>query len=179
MQIVRNYVLKARDLVIEEMIRECECKEDLIKESKEISDVRTTENWFGDNEFIPLKYLTSTEDLTVEETLKNIPFCSHLSNEQINDLLSCSKKQKIDSGKIICDEGEIADKVYLILSGKVRVYKLDKDGNETELAIIDKGNMFGEMALFDKGVRSASIKTIENCEFLVINGDKFLELSLS
>jgi glutamate/tyrosine decarboxylase-like PLP-dependent enzyme len=179
MQIVRNYVLKARDLVIEEMIKECECKEDIFKDSKETSEIRTTDNWFGDNEYIPIKYLTSSEDLSVEDTLKNIPFCSHLSYEQINELLSSSKKQTIDSGKIICKEGDKADKVYLILSGKVQVYKTDMDGNETELAVIDKGNMFGEMALFDRGERSAGIKTIENCEFLVINGEKFLELSLS
>ncbi len=179
MLIVRNYVLKARDLVIEELVKECGTKEEIFKELKKKSDVRTTENWFGDNEYIPLKYLISSENLSVEDTLKNIPFCSHLSYEQIKDLLSCSTKEKFESGTIICNEGDKADKVYLILSGKVRVYKIDKNGNETELAIIDKGNMFGEMALFDKGVRSAYVKTIDKCEFLIFDGDKFLELSLS
>ncbi len=179
MQIVRNYVLKARDLVIDELIKECKLEEELIKETKIKSEGRTTNNWFGDNEYIPLKYLTSSEKLIVEDILKNIPFCSHLSYEQIKDLLSNSKKEKIESGVIICNEGDKADKVYLILTGKIKVYKTDEDGNETEHAIIDKGNIFGEMALFDKGVRSANIKTIDTCEFLIFDGDKFLELSLS
>jgi CRP-like cAMP-binding protein len=38
--------------------------------------------------------------------------------------------------------------------------------------------MFGEMALFDKGIRSASVKSIEPCEFLIFDGDIFLELAL-
>jgi CRP-like cAMP-binding protein len=178
MQIVRNYVLKARDLVIEELIKECGSEEDHIKELKQKSDVRTTDNWYGDNEYIPLNYLTSSEKLSVEDTLNNIPFCSHLSYEQIKDLLSNSKKEKIQSDVNIVNEGDKADKVYLILSGKVKVYKTDKDGNETELAIIDEGNMFGEMALFDNGIRSASVKTTEKCEFIIFDGKKFLELSL-
>ena len=39
--------------------------------------------------------------------------------------------------------------------------------------------MFGEMALFDKGVRSASVKTINDCKFLIFDGDIFLDLILS
>jgi CRP-like cAMP-binding protein len=38
--------------------------------------------------------------------------------------------------------------------------------------------MFGEMALFDKGVRSASVKSIDDCQFLIFEGDTFLELVL-
>jgi CRP-like cAMP-binding protein len=38
--------------------------------------------------------------------------------------------------------------------------------------------MIGEMALFDKGVRSACVKTIEPSKFLIFEGDKFLELLL-
>ena len=84
----------------------------------------------------------------------------------------------METEEIICSEGDQADKVYVILDGKVKVYKKDETGNETEIATIDKGNMFGEMALFDKGIRSASVKTIEPCQFLIFEGDKFLELLL-
>jgi len=38
--------------------------------------------------------------------------------------------------------------------------------------------MFGEMALFDKGFRSASVKSIDTCQLLIFDGDKFLELIL-
>jgi glutamate/tyrosine decarboxylase-like PLP-dependent enzyme len=177
MQIVRNYVLKARDLVIEEIINEQKIKKDKIEKIK--THETTTKNWWGDNEDIPLKYLIPTDDISIEDTLKNNPFCAHLNQDQLNKLLEYGKTESINTGNIICTEGEVADKVYLILSGKVKVYKNDIEGHETELATIDKGNMFGEMALFDKGFRSASVKCIEPCKFFIFKGDKFLDLLLS
>ncbi|MCK5300722.1 MAG: cyclic nucleotide-binding domain-containing protein, partial [Thermoplasmatales archaeon] len=177
MQIVRNYVLKARDLVIEEIINQHKIKKDKIEKTK--THKTTTKNWWGDNEDIPLKYLIPTDDISIEDTLKNNPFCAHLNQDQLNKLIEYGKTESIDTGNIICTEGEVADKVYLILSGKVKVYKNDIEGHETELATIDKGNMFGEMALFDKGFRSASVKCIEPCKFFIFKGEKFLDLLLS
>ena len=58
------------------------------------------------------------------------------------------------------------------------IYTTDELGKESEIATIEKGNMFGEMALFDKGIRSASVKSVEPCTFLIIEGDAFLDLAL-
>jgi hypothetical protein len=174
MQIVRNYVLKARDIVIDEIINES--KKEKTKKIK--THEKTPENWWGENEEIPLKYLIPSDTVSIEDTLKNNPFCAHLNDNQLSKLIEKGKTESIDAGSIICTEGEIADKVYLILSGKVKVYKNDEKGHEIDLATIDKGNMFGEMALFDKGFRSASVKCIEPCKFFIFKGDKFLNLLL-
>ncbi|KYK24159.1 hypothetical protein AYK25_06300 [Thermoplasmatales archaeon SM1-50] len=178
MQIVRNYVLKARDLVIEEILEKGQ--QVTKQQDKKLSDsgIRTTENWWGDNEHVPLKYLIPSSTISIEETLKNNPFCANLNSDQVKKLLSDCKIESLPHGKVICDEGDKADKVYLILDGKVKVYKTDKMGHEIELAILEKGNIFGEMALFDKGFRSASVKSIDKCQLLIFKGDKFLELIL-
>ena len=179
MQVVRNYVLKARDLVIEELLEEAQLKsERLDKKSVFPPATRTTDNWYGENEHIPVEYLAPSNSISVEETLKNIPFCAHLTDNQLKELTKDCKIISIGADNVICSEGEKADNVYVILDGKVKVYKKDLKGTETEIATIDKGNMFGEMALFDKGVRSASVKTVEPCELLIFEGDKFLELLL-
>jgi hypothetical protein len=178
MQIVRNYVLKARDLVIEEILEKGQQVTDRQDKKISNSDIRTTENWWGNNEYIPLKYLIPSNTVSIEETLKNNPFCAHLNDDQVKKLLTECKKESIPAGKVICNEGDKADKVYLILDGKVKVYKNDKQGHETEITILEKGNMFGEMALFDKGFRSASVRSIDVCQFLIFEGDKFLELIL-
>ena len=183
MQIVRNYVLKARDLVIEEIISEGqknseeECKPNSAKED---SSVRTTENWWGENEFIPPKYVVPPEtvSLSTEEIIRNNPFCAHLSDNQLNTLIGNCLTRSTEPGVVVCSEGEQADKVYIILDGKVMIYTTDELGKESEIATIEKGNMFGEMALFDKGIRSASVKSVEPCTFLIIEGDAFLDLAL-
>ncbi len=179
MQIVRNYVLKARDLVVEELLKECNEDSEFFDKSSDVkSKARTVDNWYGDNEYIPLKYLKPSSSESVDGTLKNNPFCSHLSTEQLKELISSGKTKSIEAGKVIISEGDKADKVYLIIEGKVKVYKIDSSGFEVELATIEKGNIFGEMALFDKGVRSACVKTIEPSKFLIFDGDTFLEMSL-
>jgi glutamate/tyrosine decarboxylase-like PLP-dependent enzyme len=181
MQVVRNYILKARDLVIEEILEKAQSEKEYlvcVDSKKSKSSERTTQNWWGDNEYIPIKYLTPTDSYSIEETLNNIPFCAHLTDGQIKELLKNCKNETIKEDSLICAEGDKADKVYVILKGSVKVYKKDKNGKETEIATIEKGNMFGEMALFDQGVRSASVKTSEHCQFLIFEGDKFLELLL-
>jgi len=175
MQVVRNYVLKARDLVVEELRKE---KKTDIKSVDDKSKPRTTTNWFGDNEHIPEEYLKPVEETPIQETINNIPFCAHLSDNQIKKLLQDCKTVFVKEGSVILSEGEKADEVFLILEGKVKVYKEDEKGDEAHIATIDRGNMFGEMALFDKGVRSASVKTAEPCQLLIFEGDKFLELLL-
>jgi len=184
MQVVRNYVLKARDLVVEELIAEAK-KKDIkefteVKQKESSSSIRTTENWYGDNEDIPFRYLvpSETDEISAEEILKNTPICAHLSSNQIQKLVERGETKMIDSEEIVCSEGEFADNVYLIVKGSVKILKQDETGNEMEIATIQQGNMFGEMALFDQGVRCASVKSNEPCEFLIFQGDRFLELLL-
>ena len=182
MQIVRNYVLKARDIVIEELLHECQtAKDDLSSSERRTpqSKARTTENWWGDNEPIPMKYLIPSKDsMSVEDILKNNPFFSHLTDDQLKQIINDATKETIEADKIICSEGEKADTVFFIIEGQVKVTKKDRAGGETELATIEQGNMFGEMALFDRGIRSASVKTTEPCQFLIFEGERFLELLL-
>jgi len=168
-------------IVIEEILNECPSDERNISGSGGLEsefETRTTRNWWGENEEIPIEYLIPSKHISIEDTIKNNPFCAHLDNDQLKILIDNCKTISIDSEKVICYEGDKADKVYIILDGKVKVYKKDSNDNETELATIEKGNMFGEMALFDKGIRSASVRSIEPCQLLIIEGDKFLELLL-
>ena len=182
MQIVRNYVLKARDMVIEELLQECQPETEISQPSQEKKESipRSVNNWFGDNEDIPLKFLIPTKgsDQSIEEMIKNNPFCSHLSDKQIQQLIGTRNPESVEAGTVICAEGEKADNVYLLAKGKVKVYRTDVDGNETTIAIIEQGNLFGEMALFDKGLRSASVMSIEPCQLYIFEGDRFLELVL-
>jgi CRP/FNR family transcriptional regulator, cyclic AMP receptor protein len=64
---------------------------------------------------------------------------------------------------IIVSEGDRADTLFLILSGRVKVFVADEDGRRVTLATQRAGEYFGEMSL-DEGVRSASVMALEPCE---------------
>jgi hypothetical protein len=65
--------------------------------------------------------------------------------------------------------------MYLIRSGELKVY-LDQGNKEVTLATVNSGGMLGEMALFDKKPRSASVKAVTECEITLISNDDFAKL---
>jgi CRP/FNR family cyclic AMP-dependent transcriptional regulator len=76
------------------------------------------------------------------------------------------------SQESIFSEGEIGAEMFIIQSGKVRISKKTKD-NETTLVILENGDFFGEMAVIDKGPRSASATAVEETKCIVLNEELF------
>jgi CRP/FNR family transcriptional regulator, cyclic AMP receptor protein len=75
---------------------------------------------------------------------------------------------------VIVKEGDRTDSLYIVVSGRVKIYVSDDQGKEVVLSESGPGEYFGEMVL-DEGPRSASVKTLEPTEFLVIPKEEFKE----
>jgi CRP/FNR family cyclic AMP-dependent transcriptional regulator len=73
---------------------------------------------------------------------------------------------------IIVTEGDRTDSLYVILEGRVKVFVSDGEGRDMVLSTQGPGEYFGEMML-DEGPRSASIMTLENSRFLVVQKSDF------
>lgn len=74
---------------------------------------------------------------------------------------------------MLITEGErTTDSIYLIQSGKVKVFLCSADGKEVDLEVLEPGDYFGEVEL-DDGVRSASVVTIERSRLAVIRQSEF------
>lgn len=68
---------------------------------------------------------------------------------------------------VIINEGDRTNSVYLIRSGKVKVFLRDEDGKKVDIGVLESGDFFGEMAL-DEGPRSASVVTMMPSQLSVI-----------
>lgn len=68
---------------------------------------------------------------------------------------------------IILNEGDETDSLYVILSGRVKVFVANEEGREIVLDVQGPGEYFGEMVL-DEGPRSASVMTLEPCRLQLI-----------
>jgi HD-GYP domain-containing protein (c-di-GMP phosphodiesterase class II) len=79
-------------------------------------------------------------------------------------------------GEIIIRENKVADTFYIIQKGKVAITKRFEDGQEMVLAIQYDGDFFGEMALLDRGPRSASAVALEPTVLLEISREDFAVL---
>ena len=77
-------------------------------------------------------------------------------------------------GDIIFRQGDVGDRMYIIQSGAIRITHTH-GGLETEIAIREKGEVFGEMALFDAELRSATATAVQECRLLPLTKTSLLE----
>ena len=76
-------------------------------------------------------------------------------------------------GEIIIQQGEVGNCMYVIQEGKVKVL-IEEDGQEVQLAVRSEGDFFGEMAIFERDVRSATIRALGQVRVLTIDKKNFL-----
>jgi CRP/FNR family transcriptional regulator, cyclic AMP receptor protein len=76
-------------------------------------------------------------------------------------------------GELIILQGEVGDCMYVVQSGKVAVFKVQGD-SEMHLGTMGEGDFFGEMALLDREVRSASIRAVGEARVLKVDKRTFL-----
>jgi CRP-like cAMP-binding protein len=79
----------------------------------------------------------------------------------------------VDSGKILFKEGESGDKMYIIQEGNIRISK-QIGGKEHILAVLGKGDFFGEMAIVNQVKRTASATAVGTVRLLAFNREGFL-----
>lgn len=76
-------------------------------------------------------------------------------------------------GEIIVRQGQVGDCMYVVQNGQVEVLQ-EEDGKEVPLAVLGKGDFFGEMALFDHEVRSATVRAHGEALVLTVEKKTFL-----
>lgn len=118
--------------------------------------------------------------LTVEKMLflKSVPLFASLEGNDLVSLSEICAEQEMPAGSAVFHENEEGNQLYVIVEGKVKVFR-GEDAAERQLAELGERECFGEMALLDSELRSASVATLEPCRFLVINGDDFRDLILN
>ncbi len=84
-----------------------------------------------------------------------------LSAAEMKLLATFSAEEKFRAGSVIFREGEKGDKLYIVLDGRIRISKFIPGVGEEALAVLDRGDFFGEMALIDDKPRSADAKAHE------------------
>ena len=74
---------------------------------------------------------------------------------------------------MICTQGDPGDSFYIIRSGKVRVFRRDSDGFETEVSVLGAGEAFGEIALITGEARLANVEALEETHLMVLSKEQF------
>jgi len=112
---------------------------------------------------IESRYLEdNTENI---QKLMSIPGLKNFEAKSVGKLIKLSKVREYRDGEVIIQEGEQDPWMYILLSGKIRIFK-----ENHEIAMIGKkGEIFGEMRIIDSKARSASAAAVGKTVCLAVN----------
>tara|TARA_B100002052_G_scaffold284521_1_gene296497 strand:- start:96 stop:806 length:711 start_codon:yes stop_codon:yes gene_type:complete len=116
------------------------------------------------------------EEILDIDFLKSVNIFSDLSDSELKSIQELCKTRKYPKNSMIILEEEMGDVVFIVMSGTVKITRVNDEGKEVILAMLGSGEVFGEMAILDGESRSANALSQENCEVVTINREDFLNL---
>jgi LmbE family N-acetylglucosaminyl deacetylase len=125
--------------------------------------------------FANILALPAARILIRAEFIKSIPLFSFMSKDDLQEVAGIIEEQLVADGDYLCHEGEQSNQMYIIVDGKVDIVK-ETDGQRRIIAVYQKGEIIGEMAVLGNMTRSASMIARGDVLLYVIDGALFKSL---
>jgi len=122
--------------------------------------------------------MTEQEKVTegTADFLSQVVIFTDLKREDLRQVARLFNQVCYPRQAVIFFQAEKGDHFYIVKSGSVKIYRLTEDGREIILDVFATGDFFGEMALLDKDIRSATVQTREPTTLLVMRRTDFQEM---
>ena len=114
----------------------------------------------------------------VREILREINLFRSLDDGGLDSLIKKVGILSFDSGETFLKENEIAHSMFVILNGAIEIYSRSEEGNEISLAVLEKGQHFGEQALLSnsRGERNANARTIKKSTLVEVSQESLYQV---
>ena len=103
-----------------------------------------------------------------DSIIARIPLFEGMSPEEQDELRAMMTQTTLRRGETLFTEGDAGDRLYILLSGKVKLGHASADGRENLLAVLGPGEVVGELTLFDPGPRSTTATAVAPTELLAL-----------
>lgn len=111
-----------------------------------------------------------------EFCISKVPIFNHLEPEEMLEILKKSSQMTFKKGEIIYIEGDPLEYLYIVHTGRVKIYQLFESGKEQLLRILESGEFMGELALFSEKVLDSYAEALEQTEICAIHRNDIQEL---
>jgi len=108
--------------------------------------------------------------------LKSVPYFSSLDTKEIERIKKATTELSFAKGSIVFLEGEPCRGLYVVKSGRIRIFKSSPEGREQVLLIAQPGDSFNDVPVFDGGPNPASASTLEPSTVYLIPKEVMLSL---
>ena len=105
--------------------------------------------------------------------LTQVQLFNTLDEQDLSRLSQDMQLKEYARGETIFREGDSSSELFIVMKGKVRIFKITPSGNETSIDIFTTGDVMGEFAAIDRRPRSATAQVVESCTLLQMSADKF------
>ncbi|HEX7058244.1 MAG TPA: Crp/Fnr family transcriptional regulator [Solirubrobacterales bacterium] len=102
------------------------------------------------------------------ELLRSVPLFSDLEEDELENFSRVAVPRSFPVGTRVFHEGDESDACYIVREGSFRVTREHSDGRAITLATLGPGDIFGELAMLDGEVRSASVEALDDGELLAL-----------
>lgn len=103
--------------------------------------------------------------------LAPMPLFAHCTERELRSIAQATRPRQLPFGTVICEQGQPGTELYLVIAGTIEIVK-----NGHTIATLGPGSSFGEMAMLDEPIRSATAIAAEDCELMVIPRDAFFAM---
>jgi len=111
---------------------------------------------------------TSVTDADTVALLRRVPVFADLADEDLVRVAEVVVPRRFEGGEVVFREGDDSDTCYIVRSGLARAIREHPDGRTITLSNFAPGDIFGELAMFDREARSATVDTLEPTEVIAI-----------
>lgn len=106
----------------------------------------------------------------VVELLARVPIFSTLERDDLQRIAQLAVPRSFEAGEVVFREGDASDTCYVVHTGHARAVHQHGDGRTLTLATFGPGDIFGELALFEDELRSATIEALEATSVVAVLG---------
>lgn len=109
-----------------------------------------------------------------QEALKKSFLFRSFSAAHLEEILELSQTVILPSHQIVFEKSNSGDEMFVVLSGRLKISLISREGREIVLGVIGPGEIVGEIAMLDGRGRSASATTLTPCELLILHRKDFM-----
>lgn len=108
----------------------------------------------------------------MDDAFMQAPLFAALDAEGAAALRATLRETVVAKGDVLFHEAEPGDRMYVILEGKVKLGQTSNDGRESLMAVLGPGEMFGELSLFDPGMRTSTATALTDAVVLGMGNEQ-------
>lgn len=110
-----------------------------------------------------------------KQLIKKTSFLKHLGGKELARIMAITKLAHFRARQLVFSKEDAGDSFFIVKSGRIKIFT-EANHRQKTLDFLESGDIFGEMALLDGKVRSASAQALEDSELLMITKSAFTRL---